>query len=54
MVYVGDNPEKDFQASRQLGMGRICFNNPDGIYKSSVEDGITEITDVLKHVLRER
>ena len=47
---MGDNPEKDFQASQQLGLGRICFNDPDGLYKSSVED---EITDVLKHVLWE-
>ena len=32
MVYVGDNPSKDFQAPRELGMQWIHFCNPDGIY----------------------
>lgn len=32
VVYVGDNPAKDFQAPQQLGMKCIWFKNPDGIY----------------------
>ena len=34
MVYVGDNPKKDFQASEMLGMQRIWFNNNLGIIVS--------------------
>ena len=34
IVYVGDNPAKDFQAPRQLGMKSIWFRNPDGLYGS--------------------
>ena len=37
IVYVGDNPNKDFQASRQLGMKSICFKNADGIYTDKEE-----------------
>ena len=38
IVYVGDNPVKDFQAPQQLGMKSIWFNNADGLYswKSSI------------------
>jgi len=32
MLYVGDNPNKDFQAPKQLGMRWIYFQNPDGLY----------------------
>lgn len=32
MIYVGDNPEKDFQAPRQLGMHTMFFSNQRGIY----------------------
>lgn len=32
VVYIGDNPAKDFQAPQQLGMKRIWFRNRDGIY----------------------
>lgn len=32
LVYVGDNPEKDFRAAIQLGMESIYFENPDGLY----------------------
>ncbi len=34
IVYVGDNPSKDFQAPIQLGMGGIFIDNKDGIYSS--------------------
>jgi len=32
MVYIGDNPNKDFIAPKMLGMEWIYFNNPDGLY----------------------
>ncbi len=32
ILYVGDNPAKDFIAPRQLGMQSIYFENKDGIY----------------------
>lgn len=34
MVYVGDNPRKDFQAPGMLGMSYIYFRNPEGLYSS--------------------
>lgn len=32
VVYIGDNPTKDFQSPQQLGMKAIWFRNEDGIY----------------------
>ena len=32
VVYVGDNPAKDFQAPQQLGMRSLWFKNTDGLY----------------------
>jgi len=32
MIYVGDNPTKDFIAPEKLGMGSIYFVNSDGLY----------------------
>ena len=34
MVYVGDNPKKDFIAPKLLGMNSIYFKNPDGLYSN--------------------
>lgn len=39
IVYVGDNPIKDFQAPQQLGMRSIFLRNEDGLYS------VKEITD---------
>lgn len=36
MMYVGDNPTKDFQACKQLGMRWVYFKNSEGIY--SIDD----------------
>lgn len=33
MVYVADNPMKDFQASQQLGMKNLWFRNKEGLYQ---------------------
>lgn len=32
MVYIADNPDKDFQAPKQLGMRCIMIDNADGLY----------------------
>lgn len=32
MVYVGDNPKKDFIAPQKLGMDWVYFNNSEGLY----------------------
>ena len=32
MIYIGDNPKKDFVAPEKLGMGAIWFANSDGLY----------------------
>lgn len=53
ILYIGDNPHKDFQAPRQLGMRGILFNNKDGLYRTQSDikemaiDSITELEEVL-------
>lgn len=54
IVYVGDNPEKDFIAPRQLGMKSVWFRNKDRLYtKACLEqdhcciDALTELPTVL-------
>lgn len=32
IVYVADNPNKDFQAPQQIGMKSLWFDNADGLY----------------------
>ena len=32
MAYVGDNPQKDFQAPRMLGMPYVYYQNENGLY----------------------
>jgi HAD superfamily hydrolase (TIGR01549 family) len=32
IIYVGDNPEKDFQAPQQLGMRSVLLANKDSLY----------------------
>ena len=49
MAYVGDNPEKDFQAPTQLGMKSIYFINEDGLYSKqghSYTDTIESIKEL--------
>lgn len=53
MVYIGDNPTKDFVAPLMLGMHACWLRNPDGLYFSSQECDpsiitINDITEVLK------
>ena len=35
MMYVADNPSKDFQPTKQLGMKSVWFSNNDGIYSGN-------------------
>jgi putative hydrolase of the HAD superfamily len=49
MVYIGDNPAKDFIAPLKLGMGAWFLNNPDGLYsKNSIilENDIRRIDNI--------
>lgn len=49
IVYVGDNPVKDFQAPQQLGMKSIWFRNADGLYQhhNTTIPCINEIGDLI-------
>lgn len=46
IVYVGDNPAKDFQAPRQLGIKGIYFKNPDGLYSANVDNDVVTINSI--------
>ncbi len=53
IVYVGDNPIKDFQAPKQLGMKALFFKNADGIYSYEADVSIPvieSITSVSKRI----
>ena len=45
IVYVGDNPNKDFQACRQLGMRWKYFINEGGMYFDSETAGMSSILE---------
>lgn len=46
IVYVGDNPSKDFQAPKQLGMRVIYFNNWDGLYSCVCTEKMKTIREI--------
>lgn len=49
IVYIGDNEEKDFQASLQLGMQSIWFRNDDRIYARANDNFcVTNITTITQ------
>ena len=55
VVYVGDNPAKDFHAPQQLGMKSLWFNNVDGLYRES-KDGYEQnvsLFEIIKNIIRE-
>lgn len=58
MLYVGDNPTKDFQAPRQLGMRWIYFQNRDGLYSTEqftgdqVADSIGAVGEMVRQVMK--
>lgn len=53
IIYVGDNPAKDFQAPQQLGMKTVWFRNTDGLYTKQLQTNfmtiahITELNNLL-------
>lgn len=49
ILYVGDNPAKDFQAPKQLGMKTVYFNNNDGLY-SHIEGGIKTLNEIYDRI----
>ena len=46
MVYVGDNPAKDFHAPRTLGMQWIYFENQDGLYSCATGAECKKVTSI--------
>lgn len=54
IVYVGDNPNKDFQAPKQLGMRYLYFENQDGLYSEKSEMmSFLNVSDLKKGLLKE-
>lgn len=59
IVYVGDNPVKDFQAPTQLGMKSAWFQNGDGLYAAAYQNGkayetkdsIIRLIDIVQKLL---
>lgn len=54
MIYVADNPSKDFQAPQQLGMKSVWFRNEDGIYSLDNECsiwGVDSISNFVSEIL---
>ena len=51
IVYVGDNPTKDFQAPQQLGMRSLWFNNVDGIYGNESIECSQKIDSIDKLII---
>lgn len=49
MIYVGDNPSKDFKAPGQLGMRSLYFKNQDGLY-SHEDDGLTATAGSIREI----
>ena len=49
IVYVADNPSKDFQAPQQLGMKCLLCRNRDGLYgNSTISGNISSISSVCE------
>jgi HAD superfamily hydrolase (TIGR01549 family) len=52
MLYVGDNPAKDFHAPRALGMQWLYFRNGDGLYSGDWDwigvSSVQELQDKLE------
>ena len=53
ILYIGDNPSKDYQAPQQIDMKCLYFNNPDSIYSNGVIyrfDTVTSIEEVRNYL----
>lgn len=48
MIYIADNPTKDFHAPKQLGMNYLWFKNPDGLY--STDDCDMQDNEVVERI----
>jgi len=48
IVYVGDNPVKDFHAPQQLGMRSVYFANQDGLYQERMDVGCPSVNSIEK------
>ena len=46
IIYIGDNPAKDFQAPQQLGMKSLWFKNADSIYSSYENNEVNSIKEI--------
>jgi HAD superfamily hydrolase (TIGR01549 family) len=53
IVYVGDNPAKDFQAPQQLGMKSVWYKNADGLYNdnSGARIGFNSLFRIIKAII---
>ena len=60
IIYIGDNPEKDFQAPCQLGMHTMLFRNKGGLYYDAhdvpivcnyVVDSLDEMLNRLQNII---
>lgn len=54
MIYVGDNPDKDFQAPKQLGMRCLYFKNKDGLYSDRDEQSLNKVTSIQELITWEK
>jgi len=52
-VYIGDNPNKDFAAPRQLGWKSICVRRTGGVYTESIAPNALFEADFLVNDLYE-
>lgn len=56
LLYVGDNPAKDFQAAKQLGIKSVWFRNKDGLYDRDcfgdleINNSITNIEEIVSYL----
>lgn len=48
MLYIGDNPSKDFKAPKQLGMRSVWFDNKDGLYSRFEDDTVPRIQELCE------
>ncbi len=48
MVYVADNPRKDFSAPTSLGMQCVYFDNKEGLYRQENNTTLPRITNIAE------
>ena len=51
LLYVGDNPTKDFQAPKALGMQYLYFENSEGLYSiPSQTEKVTSVEEMIRKI----